>query len=55
VYGDCLLRDGKCVQSAVSLTFPELAIAELIPALIQQAMHEGTSQMLRGLRNQFLA
>jgi Uma2 family endonuclease len=49
-----LLQDGRYVQSAASLTFPDLAIAELIPNLVQQGISEGTSKMLRGLRSRLL-
>jgi Uma2 family endonuclease len=49
-----LLQDGRYVQSSASLTFPDLAIAELIPDLVQQGIREGTSKMLRGLRSRLL-
>jgi Uma2 family endonuclease len=38
------------VQSPISPTFPNLPITELIPQLVQKAIDEGTSQMLRELR-----
>ncbi len=45
-----LLQNGEYQESASSATFPELAIAEMIPQLVQQAFQEGTSKMLRNLR-----
>ncbi len=47
-----LLQNGEYQESASSATFPELAIAEMIPQLVQQAFQEGTSKMLRNLRQQ---
>jgi len=47
-----VFQDGKYVESATSLTFPDLPIAELIPKLVQQAFADGSSQMLRHLRKQ---
>jgi Uma2 family endonuclease len=38
------------VESTVSLSFPDLQIKELIPRLVQTAIDNGTSQMLRELR-----
>ena len=46
-----LLQNGDYQESDVSLTFPEMAIAAMIPQLVQQAFQEGTSKMLRNLRN----
>ena len=46
-----LLQNGEYQESDVSLTFPEMAIAAMIPQLVQQAFQEGTSKMLRNLRN----
>ena len=46
-----LLQNGDYQESDVSLTFPEVAIAAMIPQLVQQAFQEGTSKMLRNLRN----
>ena len=46
-----LLQNGEYQESDVSLTFPEVAIAAMIPQLVQQAFQEGTSKMLRNLRN----
>jgi len=47
-----LLQNGEYQESSSSPTFPELAIAEMIPRLVQQAFQEGTSKMLRNLRKQ---
>ncbi len=47
-----LLQNGEYQESSSSPTFPELAIAEMIPRLVQQAFQEGTSKMLRNLRRQ---
>ena len=47
-----LLQNGKYQESAISPTFPDVAIAEIIPQLVQQAFQQGTSTMLRNLRNQ---
>ena len=46
-----LLQNGEYQESDVSLTFPEVAIAAMIPQLVQQAFQEGTSKMLQNLRN----
>lgn len=45
-----LLQNGEYQESAVSLVFPELPICELIPRLVNQAFQQGTSTMLRALR-----
>jgi Uma2 family endonuclease len=47
-----LLQNGEYQESAISLTFPDWAIAEIIPQLVQQAFQQGTSTMLRNLRKQ---
>jgi Uma2 family endonuclease len=36
----CLLQEGEYVQSAISPTFPDLAIIKLIPELVQQSINE---------------
>lgn len=43
----------RYVEAANSPTFPDLPIATLIPQLVQSAIADGTSQMLRQVRNQF--
>lgn len=48
-----LLGNEGYVESAMSPTFSELSIIELIPELVQKAINEGTSKMLRELRSQF--
>ncbi len=45
-----LLQNGDYIESSVSLIFPNLPIAEMIPQLVQKAIDEGTSQMLRELK-----
>ncbi len=47
-----LLQSGEYQESAISPTFPDVAIAEIIPQLVQQAFQQGTSTMLRNLRKQ---
>ncbi|MCY7279208.1 MAG: Uma2 family endonuclease [Phormidesmis sp. CAN_BIN44] len=43
----------RYVESSTSPTFPDLSLIDLIPRLVQQAIAQGTSQMLRELRTQF--
>jgi Uma2 family endonuclease len=45
-----ILQANGYVKSEISPTFPNLPITELIPRLVQKAINEGTSQMLRELR-----
>jgi Uma2 family endonuclease len=45
-----VLQASSYVESTVSLCFPDLPIKELIPRLVQTAIDNGTSQMLRELR-----
>lgn len=45
-----ILQADDYVESPLSPTFPNLPITELIPRLVQQAINDGTSQMLRELR-----
>ncbi|NJN14059.1 MAG: Uma2 family endonuclease [Richelia sp. RM2_1_2] len=45
-----ILQADGYVESPQSLTFPNLPITELIPRLVQQAINDGTSQMLQELR-----
>ncbi|MDM9382647.1 Uma2 family endonuclease [Chlorogloeopsis sp. ULAP01] len=45
-----ILQASNYVESAFSPTFPDLLITELIPRLVQKAIDDGTSQMLRELR-----
>lgn len=45
-----LLQANGYVESPLSPTFPNLPIIELIPRLVQKAINDGTSQMLRELR-----
>jgi len=45
-----ILQADGYVESLLSPTFPDLPITELIPRLVQLAINDGTSQMLRELR-----
>ncbi len=45
-----VLRDGKYVESNISPTFPDLAIAEVFSQFIQLSLTEGTSPALRAFR-----
>lgn len=47
-----LLRDGNYWESDRSSIFPDLPIVEMIPRLVKQAFQEGSSKMLRELRQQ---
>lgn len=47
-----LLNDGEYQESPTSLVFPDLPITQLIPDRVQQALQEGTSQVLRQLRQE---
>ncbi|GET41721.1 Uma2 family endonuclease [Microseira wollei] len=47
-----LLRDGNYCESDSSSIFPDLPIIEMIPRLVKQAFQEGSSKMLRELRQQ---
>lgn len=46
--------EGSYTESSTSLIFPELPINVLIPTLVQKAINEGTSKMLRELKTQIL-
>jgi Uma2 family endonuclease len=45
-----LLGSTGYTETSISPTFPNLPIIELIPQLVQKAINEGTSKMLRDLR-----
>lgn len=47
-----LLNDGEYQESPTSLVFPDLPITQLICDRVQQALQEGTSQVLRQLRQE---
>ncbi len=47
-----ILQNGDYTESSVSCIFPNLPITELIPQLVQKAIDEGTSRMLRELKIQ---
>lgn len=46
-----LFSNGSYVESSNSPIFPDLPIGNLIPTLVQKAINEGTSKMLRELKN----
>jgi Uma2 family endonuclease len=48
-----VLQDGNYQTSDISPTFPDLALREMIPQLMQAARRSGTRQMLRLLRQQY--
>ncbi|MCP2730031.1 Uma2 family endonuclease [Limnofasciculus baicalensis] len=45
-----LLQNGEYLESSVGLVFPDLPIMEMIPKLVQKAIDDGSSRMLRELR-----
>lgn len=45
-----ILHENNYIQSPNSLVFPDLLITQLIPQLVQKAIDEGTSKMLRELK-----
>ncbi len=45
-----ILQDKKYIESATSPTFPNFAIAQIIPEYIQRSKTEGTSPTLRAFR-----
>lgn len=45
-----ILQTDGYVESPLSPTFPNLPVTELVPRLVQNAIDNGTSQMLRELR-----
>jgi Uma2 family endonuclease len=47
-----ILEDSNYVQSPISPIFPNLPVTQLIPQLVQKAIDEGTSKMLRDLKAQ---
>ncbi|NJP08932.1 MAG: Uma2 family endonuclease [Leptolyngbyaceae cyanobacterium RU_5_1] len=47
-----LLQAGQYVESINSPIFPNLPISEMIPELVEEALREGSSQVLRNLRKQ---
>jgi Uma2 family endonuclease len=47
-----ILQNGDYSESFVSAIFPNLPITEMIPQLVQKAIDEGTSRMLRELKIQ---
>ena len=47
-----ILAGDRYIDSERSPTFPNLQLGSLIPQLVQSAIENGTSQMLRSLRIQ---
>jgi len=47
-----IFRNGDYSLSPETAIFPDMPIIELIPPLVQQAIDQGTSRMLRELRRQ---
>ncbi len=47
-----ILNNNIYTQSSNSLVFPDLSITQLIPQLVQKAIVEGTSKMIRELKAQ---
>lgn len=47
-----ILNENSYISSSTSLVFPNLPIIQLIPQLVQKAIDEGTSKMLRELKSQ---
>jgi len=45
-----ILQNGEYTESSVSSIFPNMPITEMIPQLVQKAIDEGTSRMLRELK-----
>ena len=45
-----LLSNQGYTETSISPTFPDLPLTELIPQLVEKAINEGTSKMLRDLR-----
>ncbi|HEY9850199.1 MAG TPA: Uma2 family endonuclease [Leptolyngbyaceae cyanobacterium] len=48
-----LLSTSGYAETSISPAFPDLPIIELIPQLVEKAIAQGTSQMLRDLRTEF--
>jgi Uma2 family endonuclease len=47
-----ILQNSDYTESSISSIFPNLPITEMIPQLVQKAIDEGTSRMLRELKTQ---
>lgn len=45
-------ENGQYKETSISSTFPNLLLIELIPLWVQKAIEQGTSRMLRELKNQ---
>ncbi|HEY9705975.1 MAG TPA: Uma2 family endonuclease [Allocoleopsis sp.] len=49
-----LLSDQGYTETAISPTFPTIPLMILIPQLVQKAINQGTSKMLRDLRSELI-
>lgn len=47
-----IFENGQYKETTISPTFPNLFLIEMIPLWVQKAIEQGTSQMLRELKNQ---
>lgn len=50
-----LLQDGEYVESDISPNFPEIAIAQLIPATVERALQVGSCQALEEFESAILS
>lgn len=48
-----IIKDGNYQETSLSPTFPNLSLTTQIPKLVEQAINQGTSRMLRELKSQF--
>jgi Uma2 family endonuclease len=48
-----LLIDGNYQETSISSIFPDLQLTNLVPKLVEKAINEGTSKMLRQLKQDF--
>ncbi|WP_365939904.1 hypothetical protein [Moorena sp. SIO3I8] len=48
-----IIKDGNYQEQSLSPTFPNLSLTTQIPQLVEQAINQGTSRMLRELKSQF--
>ncbi|NEO10884.1 MULTISPECIES: Uma2 family endonuclease [unclassified Moorena] len=48
-----IIKDGNYQETSLSPTFPNLSLTTQIPQLVEQAINQGTSRMLRELKSQF--
>lgn len=48
-----IIKDGNYQETSLSPTFTNLSLTTQIPKLVEQAINQGTSRMLRELKSQF--